>query len=249
MSALRGRRVLVTRARAQADSLLHALEAAGAVPVLLPLLESLPPADPAPAEAALDRIAGFDWIVLTSGNAARFFAERWARRGRPFPVPPRVAVIGPATAEAARAAGLPVHVESRELRGRAIPDVLGDLAGRAVLLPRSDLARADTPEAFTAAGARVDDVVFYRTASIAPDADGLATLRAGVDVLTFLSPSAVDAFVTLLGDDARRLAARATVACIGPVTAEAARAAGFPVHVQPEVSTGEALVRALEAAS
>jgi len=249
MSALAGRRVVVTRPRAEADPLVRALEAAGAVPVLLPLLETLPPADPAPAEAALDRIAGFDWIVLTSGNAARFFAARWARRGRALPCPPRIAVIGPATAAAARGAGLTVHIESRDLRGRAIPAALGDLSGRAVLLPRSDLARAETPEAFAAAGARVDDVVFYRTSSAPFDADGVAAVRGGVDVLTFLSPSAVDAFVALLGDDARRVASRATVACIGPVTAEAARAAGFPVHVQPEISTGEALVRALEDAS
>ena len=55
--------------------------------------------------------------------------------------------------------------------------------------------------------------------------------------------------LALLGEDAGRLAARATVACIGPVTAEAARDAGLTVAVQPSTFTGEALVRALEEAT
>ncbi len=68
MNALAGRRVLVTRPRAQAATLIAALEAAGAVPVILPLIAIAPPDDPGPAEAALDRLDQYDWIVCTSAN-------------------------------------------------------------------------------------------------------------------------------------------------------------------------------------
>ena len=248
MNALAGRRVLVTRPRAQAASLVAALEAAGAVPVILPLLTIAPPDDPGPAESALDRLDQYDWIVCTSANGARAFGERWASRSRTFPPGPRVAVIGPRTAEAARAAGLVVHAQPPEFRGSAVPASLGDLGERRVLLPRSDIGREETLEALAAAGAIVDDVVFYRTVREAPDDDALRALRAGVDVMTFMSPSAVEAFVALLGDEAATLAARATVACIGPVTADAARAVGLPVHIQSATYTSEALVDALLAA-
>ena len=248
MNALAGRRVLVTRPRAQAESLVAALEAAGATAVLMPLIAIAPPDDPGLAEAALDRLSTYDWLVITSANGARAVGERWAARGLPFPAGPRVAVVGPRTAVAARAAGLPVHAQPNEFRGAAIPAALGDLRGKRVLLPRTDIGREETPDALTAAGALVDEVVFYRTVPAAADPEAMRALRAGVDILTFMSPSAVEAFVALLGDEAVALAAHATVACIGPVTAEAARAAGLPVHVQPTTYTSEALVDALLAA-
>lgn len=248
MSALAGRRVLVTRPRAQAEAFVAALEAAGAVAVLMPLIAIAPPDDPAAAEGALDRLASYDWLVLTSANGARTFGERWATRGLAFPATPRVAAIGPRTAAAARAAGLPVYAQPAEFRGAAVPEALGDLRGKRVLLPRTDIGREETPAALAAAGAIVDDVVFYRTIAAQPDPEALRALRAGVDILTFMSPSAVEAFVALLGADAVPLATRATVACIGPVTADAARAAGLPVHVQPATYTSEALVDALLAA-
>ncbi len=248
MSALAGRRVLVTRPRAQAATLIAALEAAGAVPVILPLIAIAPPDDPGPAEAALDRLDQYDWIVCTSANGARAFGERWAARSRAFPQGSKLAVIGPRTADAAREAGLPVHAQPREFRGAAVPAALGDLHDRRVLLPRSDIGREETLVSLAAAGAIVDDVVFYRTVPAPPDEDALRALRAGVDVMTFMSPSAVEAFVALLGDEAATLAARATVACIGPVTADAARAVGLPVHIQSATYTSEALVDALLAA-
>jgi uroporphyrinogen III methyltransferase/synthase len=98
------------------------------------------------------------------------------------------------------------------------------------------------------AGAIVDDVVFYRTVSATPEPEALAELATGVDILTFTSPSTVTAFATL-GAIAEALAATATIACIGPVTADAARSIGWTVHVQPAEYTAEALLEALRGIS
>jgi uroporphyrinogen-III synthase len=113
-------------------------------------------------------------------------------------------------------------------------------------LPRADLGRPETPEALRAAGALVDEVTVYHTIPAAPDPAGLAGLEAGVDAVTFTSPSTFTNFVALLGDRAGRLLAGAAVACIGPVTSAAVRAAGFPVHVEPPEHTMAGLVDALD---
>jgi uroporphyrinogen-III synthase len=88
-------------------------------------------------------------------------------------------------------------------------------------------------------------------------------LRQGVDAVTFFSPSAVEGFAAALtrgdlditrrsGWDERRRAkdeavGQPTVACIGPTTAEAVRACGWPVHLIPPDTTAAALVAALAA--
>jgi uroporphyrinogen-III synthase len=126
-----------------------------------------------------------------------------------------------------------------------MPAALGDVRGRLVLLPRTDIAREETPGALRAAGALVDDIVFYRTVPAPLDPAARAELDAGIDILTFTSPSTVEAFRAALGPAAEILAARATIACIGPVTAEAVREAGWPVHVLPAEYTTAALVAAL----
>jgi uroporphyrinogen III methyltransferase/synthase len=74
----------------------------------------------------------------------------------------------------------------------------------------------------------------------------LARLREGVDAVTVTSPSTLQNFLALLGDEGRHLLADAIVATIGPVTTEAARAAGVRVDVQPEEYTVGAMVEALE---
>jgi len=243
VSPLEGKTVLVTRAREQAEALCRRLEALGARPVLLPLIDVFPPSDLAAVDRALARLEEFDWLVFTSANGVRFFRERWKSPSLPERL--RIAAIGPATAAALEREGLPVHAVPREFRGESLPEALGPLAGKRVLLARADIGREETAAAFAAAGAIVEDVAFYRVGPATPDPEGLAALRAGVDVLTFTSPSTVRSFVSILGEEARTLARSSLVACIGPVTAEAAREAGLPVHLQPADYTVDGLLEAL----
>jgi uroporphyrinogen III methyltransferase/synthase len=89
----------------------------------------------------------------------------------------------------------------------------------------------------------VDVVVAYRTADAAPAAERLRqALGEGVDLVLLASPSAVEAFVRALGDDARGVAA----AVIGPVTEAAARAAGLDVKAVAPSATAEGLAAAAE---
>ncbi len=82
--------------------------------------------------AALDRAP--DVVLVTSGSVA----SQVARRMTPLDPHTRIACIGPATAEAAREAGLPVHVVGRSRSAEALLDaVVETLPTEAPEAPRS----------------------------------------------------------------------------------------------------------------
>jgi uroporphyrinogen-III synthase len=114
-----------------------------------------------------------------------------------------------------------------------------------VLLPRAAAAREALAVALTEAGAEVHDVATYRTITARPTPEGLAELKRGVDVATFTSASTVHHFAAIVGGDPATALGGALVACIGPLTAEAARAAGLRVDIQASDYSGEGLVAAL----
>lgn len=242
----------MTRAAEQAGDLARLLTAHGAEVVLCPLVAFERAQDAGALDGALELLGEFDWLVFTSQNAVRFFEER--RRELEIAVAwgkPRVAAVGPATAKAARELGYDVEFTAEESTGRGLAAGLGEkVAGRTVLLPRSDRARADLPELLRAAGAHVTDVVAYRT--VPPGAEAAAAMeriRAGeVDAVALASPSAFERLgeqigMSALGDLTQRVA----LAAIGPVTAAAIRQAGLPVAIVPAKPSAESFVDALAA--
>jgi uroporphyrinogen III methyltransferase / synthase len=257
-SPLSGLRVLVTRARAQAESTIAALEARGAECVLLPLVEIVPPDDPAPLCAAVARLADYAWVVFTSANAARAVADELRRTGRDGSAcgAARACAIGPATAAALGAAGIRVDLVAEEHVGEGVVAALaatGPLDGVRVLLPRAAAGRDVIPDELRRRGAIVDVVVAYRNArpdEARPEAAApvLDRLRAGaIHAVIFASPSAVHAFVAAAGGDppAAAVLRAAVVAAIGPTTRDAARGHGLEVAVMPGEHTIPALVDAL----
>jgi len=247
VSALAGRSVVVTRAASQAATLRDALAARGAEVVLFPTIVTQAARDPEPVRRAVASVEAYSWIVFTSANAVRFFADHLATRpGGRLPPGVHVAAVGTGTAEALAERHIRVDAIPDEFLGGRIAAALGDLAGRRVLLPRADLGRPETPEALRAAGALVDDVTVYHTVPAVADPTGLARLEDGVDAVTFTSPSTFTNFVALVGRRMEDLLAGAAVASIGPVTSAAIRDAGHPVHVEPAEHTMAGLVDALD---
>lgn len=242
--------MVVTRAPGQAGGLAAELEQFGAEVLYLPLVRFESATDKGPLQGALNRLAEFDWLLLTSQNAVRFVAEglREMPEGGPASWFPKVAAVGTATAEAARQVGWPVDFVASRFRGAALAEELGErVRGKKVLLPRSDRARPDLPAALRELGAEVHEVVAYRTVTAeSAQSEAASAIRAGrVDVITFASPSAVHGFVDVMGEEARALAAGAKIAVIGQVTAEAVREAGMTAHIEAEESTASGLARAI----
>jgi uroporphyrinogen-III synthase len=245
---LRGRRILLTRRPEQSASLAERLRAAGAVVLEAPLLEIAPPEDTEPLDRALRSLGSYDWLMLTSANAARAVRTRLEALGLEPALPEglRLGTVGPATTAEARSmlgASRADAEPATDFRAESLLRTLADhdLAGRKVLLPLSDRARDALRAGLEGRGAAVDAVVAYRTLLPAGAASQLETcLRAGVDMIAFASPSAVEGFVAATG-----AAGTLPAAVIGPVTAAAARRAGMDVRVVAAPATTEGLVAAL----
>jgi uroporphyrinogen III methyltransferase/synthase len=246
-----GRRVLVTRQPAQADALCRTLVEAGAEPVRVPLIRTEEVAAPALA-SALDALARVELLVFTSANGVRAFAAQAAAAGRvAAPQRGRILCVGEATAEAARRAGLPAgRVEASGPDAEAMLDALrreGSLAGQHVLLPRAEGARPLLADGLRQAGARVEELVVYRTVPAPFDAADLRRqLEAdGFDALSFASPSAVRSFAEGVGPAGLAAAGRCCVTAVGRVTARALSECGLPADVVPASPETGAWVDAL----
>jgi uroporphyrinogen-III synthase len=255
---LEGKRVVVTRASEQSAGLARALEALGAEVIFLPAIQFAEPEDSAALDRAIASLERFDWLVFTSGNAVRFFARRAAALGASLSAPaarlggrPKVAVVGEATAQAARAAGFSVEYVARRATASDLARELRDAVRRRrarlgrVLVPSSDRAADDFPRALAEAGAEVACPVAYRTLAAPADTAVLETLRRGeADVVSFASPSAFTGLASQLGEQAL---ARCVLAAIGPTTARAIRDAGLPVAIEARTSTAAGLAEAIAA--
>ena len=241
---LAGKRIVVTRPRAQAATLAEKLSALGAEPILFPTIELAPMADDAPLDAALRRLDTYHWIVFTSANGVAVFWRQAQGRGVQLNAPTlRLAAVGPATARALESRGLSAALIPDEYVAEALVAGLGDVAGQRVLLPHAELAREVLASDLRARGAVVDEIAVYRTLPAAPDPGGLVELRHGVDAVTFTSASAARNFARVLAGEA--LSGDTITACIGPVTAAAAREAGLAVDVVAAEYTLDGLVSAL----
>jgi uroporphyrinogen III methyltransferase/synthase len=246
-----GKRIVVTRTVEQSRDLKVRLENLGAVVLLLPAVSFSEPADTAQLDDAIQAIESYDWLLFTSANAVRFFAARCRKLGMDLGTSrrPRCAAVGPATATVAAAEGFTVAHVAMEFLGTALARELNEvLAGKRVLLPRSDRAGRDLPEALKSGNANVTEIVTYRTGGLgAADPGVLTAMReARVDAVSFFSPSAVENLCGELGVEVlSRLGARAAFAAVGPVTAAALRKAGLPVAIESRLATGESMAAAI----
>ena len=250
-----GKRVLVTRSREQADELVELLEDLGAETVEVPSITIATPADYAPLDAACQAAETYHWIVFTSGYAVESFLRRLLAGPRDVRSlkGPRLCAIGPVTIDRLHRVGLKTDVRMVEYRPENIIEAMqahGSLAGSRVLFPRSDSPHEVLSDELEKAGAAIDSVTAYRTI-VEPydeaDQDIYKMLLDGqVNVAMFTSASAIRNFAERIGrEQAADLLRSTTVACIGPVTAEAAERLGIHATVVPKEYTVHALVRAV----
>lgn len=239
-----GRRVVVTRPREQAGELARRIEAAGGEAVLCPTIGIHPLPEPDLANLA----EPYDWVVFTSANGVYCLAA--ALRAAGYDIrklgAARIAAIGPETARAAEQIGLRVEfVPSRYVAEEVAAQFPEPVGGKRVLIPRAREAREVLPDLWRRQGAVVDVLPVYETL---PDETGTAEVRgrlaAGeIDVVTFTASSTVRSFLAQVPAESL---GSARVACIGPVTAETARAGGLHVDIVADTYTVPGLVEALE---
>jgi len=206
-------RVIVTRPRDQAGPLVQRLEALGHDVVACPLIEIERMSDD-PIDAR-----GYDWLIVTSPNGA----DEIARRGRNLP---RVAAVGPGTAERLREHGIEPAFVPRVSSQDGLLEEFPRPAG-AVLFAAAENSRRGPVDALGA-----DFVPLYRTRLLTPEPpEG--------DVVVLASGSAARAYAGVGG--------RAPAVSIGPQTSRVAEHVGLTIAVEAETHDLDGLVAAVEA--
>jgi uroporphyrinogen III methyltransferase / synthase len=246
---LAGRRIVVTRARAQASELRDRLETLGAEVIELPVIRIVPVGSSPEIAAALDGLADYDYVVLTSPNGARCLFERLAERGldaRAFESATRIVAIGPGTADALADGGIRADVVPERFIAEGILDALTgeELSGRRVLVARAREARDTLIDGLRERDASVDVVALYDTVTETPTSEQVAAALSA-DTITFTASSTVTSFMALLRDEDRAKLSDLRVVSIGPVTSATVRAAGLEVHAEATEHTIPGLVAAL----
>jgi uroporphyrinogen III methyltransferase/synthase len=260
---LHGKRVVVTRARAQASGLAKHLRGLGAEVVELPAIRIEPTIESDEVKRAVAQIGDYALIVLTSPNGVRLLFEAMRAAGfdaRALASPEKqqggetgsgvgtktgttVAAIGPGTARALAKCGITADIVPERFVAESLVEALAevDVAGKRVLVARAADARDVIPEHLEGRGAEVDVVALYETVREEPGAEAIEAAQ-NADYVTFTSSSTVRNLTDALGE---RFPKAARVVSIGPVTSEAVVDAGLKVDIEAERHDIEGLVAAL----
>jgi len=246
-----GKRIVVTRSRAQASELVDRLFQLGADVLEFPTICIKPPLDIQPLREAIKQISHYDWIIFTSVNGVESFFQELNSQGHDARrlSSAKVIAIGPATADRLRTFGIIADLVPPQFVSESIVASLSevdDIKGKRILLPRADIARADLAEALAKRGAAVDNIAVYQTVIEEGPKDEIirALEQDNIDWITFTSSSTVRNFFSRV--DVKTLSGKKLrLASIGPITSSTIRQAGPNVDAEAEVFTITGLVDAI----
>lgn len=248
-----GSKIVVTRARAQASTMVKKIEELGGLAIELPSIEIQKETNLSRLYEAFEHLQDYDWLIFTSVNAVDiFFAELQKNHldiRSLYGI--KICAIGPATRMRLEERGLIVELVPDEFVAEGIIKKMASSvkAGERVLLPRARDARKILPEGIRQLGAELDEIYLYKSIiSNNIDEEQLEEVKYGkVDYLTFTSSSTVKNFVNILGKDSiKDFNFRVKVACIGPVTAATAEEYGFTVDILADEYTIDGLLNAVK---
>lgn len=250
---LKGKRVIVSRARAQAGALSSELRALGATVLEIPFIEIRRPRSFKSLDASLRQLTDYDWMILTSVNGVNALIERLAklRISTEELSHLKIAAIGPATRKAIEEKGLTVHVVPKEYVAESVVHSLrAKVKGKRILLVRARVARDVIPAELRKAGAHVDVSEAYETVTPKNSRKRLLVALKGLsrpDVITFTSSSTARNFLDLIGPKIAYsgLLDGVRLASIGPVTSATLRELKLPVSLEAKQYTMRGLVEAI----
>ncbi|MFQ5543754.1 MAG: uroporphyrinogen-III C-methyltransferase [Nitrospiria bacterium] len=252
-----GKRILVTRAQAQATEFLDLLERNGAEAISFPTIKIVPPPSWAQFDAAIDQIETYDVLIFTSVNGVSFFRKRLKTLQKDIRLLKGLLLcaIGPRTEKSIKDWGLQVDITAAEFKAEGLLKALkqygffennkkkGNRAKR-FLIPRAQEAREILPDEIRRQGGVVDVVPTYQAIRPAYSEEALESLfcKKKIDMLTFASSSTLRNFVEIVGKERMKTwFCESAIACIGPITAGTAQKHGLEVDVLPAEYTFSSL--------
>ena len=241
-----GKRILVTRARAQASEFADLLEANGAEVIQFPTIKIQPI-----ESVDIPALNAYDWVIFTSVNAVEIFYERLRENGKDARAfgGSSICAVGAKTVEALNRIGIHPNFVPSHSRGSAIAAEIGEVNGKKILLPRAKIATADLPNGLRERGAHIDDVPLYDTVKVSGenrDKIEADLLNGSIDLVTFTSSSTVTNLLEMFPAHAPAvLLANVKVAVIGPTTQKTVEKCGVHVDVVAKEASVESLVEAV----
>ncbi|RIW37720.1 uroporphyrinogen-III synthase [Bacillus salacetis] len=247
---LAGRDILVTREEKAAKGMADIIRQYGGVPHIVPLI-SFKPFHDKKETTYLERLKSYEWIFFTSKNGVSFFFQKLEEQQLSLKgSQTRFAAVGEKTRQEMKLHGIEADFIPSLYTGadfaaeflREYPD------SGPVLLSKGNLARDTIAACFKDRGKHLDEWITYETCFPKDRAKCLSSLlqKREVSAVTFTSPSTVRRFVKIVNDHQLHDAVNGiTVACIGPVTEEAALKNGLTVQVVPERYTVEDMMEGL----
>jgi uroporphyrinogen III methyltransferase/synthase len=249
---LAGKRIVITRARKQAETVARSIEELGGDVIDFPTIEICPPESFTEFDDAIDKLDGYDWVIFTSVNSVEPFLQRLKIKGKTADAlsAHKIGAIGAETARRLEAARICASLVPERYQAEGILAVISpeEIRGKRVLIPRAAEAREILPATLRNWGAVVDVIVAYRTELPCVDVRPLAGLLVEhkIDVVTFTSSSTVRNFVRLFGG--RRLGEivnGSMIACIGPITAATVEDLGGRVDIVADQFTVTDMLRVI----
>jgi uroporphyrinogen III methyltransferase/synthase len=228
------------------------IEELGGEPFEFPSIEIVEPDDYSLLDHAIEEIATYDWLIFTSTNGVQAFFRRLQQKKKDVRALHglHICAIGPKTEEEIEKYGLFCDLVPDEFVAEALLEEFKhyELQDKKILLPRADIARKVLPDTLRQMGAKVTDVVAYKTVMGNGDKNLLKKMleRKQIQIATFTSSSTVRNFITMLEEENyQELLEDVQIACIGPITAQTARQLGLKVAVEAKVYTIEGLLNAI----
>jgi len=247
------KRIVVTRARAQASVLVDRIVELGGDAIEFPTIKIVKEIDLNLLYKAFSDIDRYDWLIFTSVNAVDIFFDELVTKKMDIRKLNgiNICAIGPITKQRLEARGIRVDIVPDEYRAEGILKKLKPSIkpGQWILLPRARGAREILPEKLRQWGAHVNIVNLYQAEAVHNVSRETMNdiISGGIDYLTFTSSSTVYNFVKIIGaENIPRVNRGCKVACIGPITAQTAEEAGFYVDLMASEYTIEGLVEAIK---
>ncbi|PJF43601.1 MAG: hydroxymethylbilane synthase [Phototrophicales bacterium] len=251
-SPLNGKKIVITRAKHQSRELIDLLQQRGALPLLYPCIDVMPPSDTSDLDQALSRLQQYDWLLITSRNTVLALQRRLQVLGVDLKkVEIQVGAVGPATAELfSQIFKFDVTLIPETHTGIGMCEALQPKAGQRFLLPQSAIARDALADCLRQHGGYVEVVIAYQISV----GEGGISLSAyleddAVDAIIFTSPSTIKNCLKRLEREKgnRDLLEKLPCAVMGPTTAQCAYSYYFSTILEPQESSLNALVELLEA--
>lgn len=245
---LTGRTIIVTRAADQAGEFSSQLSAYGATVLECPTIQICEPESWDDLDKSIQSLRFFDWLILTSSNAVRYFFERLKDNGFDCRAlgSTKICVVGPRTAESIKSFGIIPDLIPEDYKAEGVVAAFEQFSvqNMNILFPCADLARDVIPRRLTEMGATVTAPVIYR--NVFPDRLCPETIFAlekrKVDCISFTSSSTVRNLARMLGPELLSIMLKGVaIASIGPITSKTCREFGLKVDIEPREYTIKAL--------